>query len=171
MATRGEAESFAGDGISKRVSSATGSKIRQRDDEENRALTYSKWRYDISTTPAGAKLYCIDVDFIEWGFDSNVLYPAAVMEVTRCDMGKHIGEQYLESILNRFNSRDLQGRAARYVAKALSAQSGREICAFINLFREDASEFWVYNLTREKGWWHATPEEYTRFLRGLRGWK
>ncbi len=103
----------------------------------------------------------LDVDFIEWRLRDGKLVAVGVMEVTRVDNGKEVNEQYLKSILDRYEQRDIQARATSQVAESLGTK------AWIILFRENCSEFWVYNLTNKRGWWHLTPEKMEEFLKGL----
>lgn len=134
----------------------SGAKAHQRMDTEWRIKPYSDWHRTLSK-----KLLMLDVDFIEWRFRNGELVPVGVMEVTRVDHGKDVNDRYLNAILNRFNERDLQGRAARKVADALGAK------AYIVLFRQDCSEFWVYNMTDEHGWHYFIPIGMERFLENL----
>lgn len=134
----------------------SGAKAHQRADTEWRIQPYSDWHRTLSKD-----LLMLDVDFIEWRFRNGELVPVGVMEVTRVDHGKDVNDRYLNAILKRFNERDLQGRAARKVAEALATK------AYIVLFREDCSEFWVYNLTDEHGWHYFIPIGMERFLERL----
>ncbi|MBV9673356.1 MAG: hypothetical protein JO076_11115 [Verrucomicrobia bacterium] len=135
---------------------ASGAKAHQREDTENRILPYSLWHRTLDRS-----LLMLDVDFIEWRFKDGELIPAGVMEVTRVDMGKVVDQGYLESIVRRYDMRDLQGRVAREVAKALKTR------AYVVLFREDCSEFWVYDLTYNRGWAYFNPEEMEAFLKRI----
>jgi len=47
------------------------------------------------------------------------------------------------------------------VAEALGTR------AYIVLFREDCSEFWVYNLSDNQGWYYFNPRGMESFLRRL----
>jgi len=103
----------------------------------------------------------LDVDFIEWRYRNGDWVPVGVMEVTRVDAGRHVGEAYLNAIIQRYEQRDLQARAARKVAAALGTK------AYIVLFRADCSEFWVYNLTDRGKWLYLRPDAMERFLKDL----
>ncbi len=111
----------------------------------------------------------LDVDFIEWRFRRNregesEMYAVGVMEVTRVDKGKTVDESYKRQVLARYNERDLQGKAARKLAEALNTK------AYIVLFREDCSEFWIYDLTSNWENWRylPNPDLMASFIRGLR---
>lgn len=134
----------------------TGSKAYQRTDAEWRIKPYSDWHRTLSK-----KLLMLDIDFVEWRFKDGKLVPVGVMEVTRVDKDKSVTINYLNSIINRFEQRDIQARTTRMVASALNAK------AYIILFREDCSEFWVYDLTDQKGWAHFDPKQMEEFLQGL----
>lgn len=111
----------------------------------------------------------VDVDFIEWRFRPTQgegepeMYAAGVIEVTRVDKGKNVDERYKNQVLTRYDARDLQGKAARKLAQALNTK------AYIVLFREDCSEFWVYNLTDNWKEWRYFPSPIlmAAFIRGL----
>jgi hypothetical protein len=135
---------------------ASGAKARQCADAEWRAKPYSEWH----RTLAG-ELCMLDVDFIEWRYRAGELVAVGVMEVTRVDNGREVRAGYLEAIVRRFEQRDMQARAARKVAAALGTS------AYIVLFREDCSEFWVYNLTERRGWDHFDRGAMERFLTQL----
>jgi len=132
-------------------------KAHQRTDAENRILPYSRWHRTLDRS-----LLMADVDFIEWRFRNGEIVPVGVMEVTRIDLGRVVNENYLNAILQRYNVRDLQGRIARKVAEKMGTK------AYIVLFREDCSEFWVYDLTNSIGWDYYNPQEMENFLRWLR---
>jgi hypothetical protein len=83
------------------------------------------------------------------------------MEVTRVDMGKKVGPRYLQSILRRYEQRDMQAAAARKVAQALGTK------AYIVLFRADCSEFWVYNLSDRRDWQRLSSQGMETFLQSL----
>ncbi len=135
----------------------SGAKAHQRGDIENRILPYSLWHRTLDRS-----LLMLDVDFIEWRFRDGDPVPVGVMEVTRVDSGKDVNENYLNSILQRYDIRDLQGKVARKVAEALRTR------AYIVLFRENCSEFWVYDLTCNRGWIHFDPKEMEAFLKRLK---
>ena len=134
----------------------SGSKAYQRSDTEWRIKPYSDWHRTLDR-----RLLMLDVDFIEWRYRGGELVAVGVMEVTRVDKDKEAHHGYLKAIVDRFDTRDLQGRAARKVAEALKTK------AYIVLFREDCSEFWVYNLTDKGSWLYFKTEEMERFLKSL----
>ncbi|MDX2273768.1 MAG: hypothetical protein NW237_17705 [Cyanobacteriota bacterium] len=134
----------------------SGAKAYQRHDSEWRVKPYSDWHRTLDR-----KLLMIDVDFIEWRYREGELIPVGVMEVTRVDHDKLVTPAYLAAIIDRFESRDLQAKAARQVAAALGVN------AFIVLFREDCREFWVYNLTDPSPWQHLLPDQMETFLKAL----
>lgn len=134
----------------------SGAKAHQRTDLEWRIQPYSDWHRTLDRS-----LLMLDVDFIEWRFRNNQLVPVGVMEVTRVDVGKVVNDNYLQAIISRYEERDIQARATRLVASALRTK------AFIVLFRQDCSEFWIYNLTDRTQWTHFTPAEMETFLKNL----
>jgi hypothetical protein len=138
--------------MDKRLTS-TGAKAYQRDDTEWRIKPYSDWHRTLAR-----QLYMLDVDFIEWRNRNGEFVPVGVMEVTQVDLGRHVDDKYLDSIIQRFEARDFQARATRKVASALDTK------AYIILFRQDCSEFWVYNLTDGAGWDYLDPNGMEQFL-------
>jgi hypothetical protein len=134
----------------------SGAKAYQRPDTEWRIKPYSDWHRTLSKS-----LLMLDVDFIEWRIRNGELVPVGVMEVTRADRDRVVDSGYLEAIIQRFEGRDLQARAARKVAAALGTKS------YIVLFREDCSEFWVYDLTNRTGWIHRNARQMVQFLESL----
>lgn len=134
----------------------SGAKAYQRSDTEWRIKPYSDWHRTLDR-----RLLMLDVDFVEWRYRGNDLVAVGVMEVTRVDKGKVVSSAYLNAIIQRFEERDLQARAARKVAAALKTK------AYIVLFREDCSEFWIYNLTDRQGWNYYGAEGMEQFLLSL----
>lgn len=134
----------------------SGAKAYQRADAEWRIKPYSDWHRTLAPN-----LLMLDVDFIEWRYRNGELAPVGVMEVTRVDQGRTVDKYYTDAILQRFEQRDLQAQAARKVAAALKTK------AYIVLFRQDCSEFWVYNLTDRAGWTHYSPQQMADFLQRL----
>jgi hypothetical protein len=135
---------------------ASGAKAHQRNDTEHRLRPYSDWHRTLDRA-----LLMLDVDYIEWRIIGGELVAVGVMEVTRVDQGREVTQGYLDAILHRYNERDIQSRAARKVAEALDTK------AYIVLFREDCSEFWVYNLSETRGWYHTSPVGMERWLTRL----
>jgi hypothetical protein len=134
----------------------SGAKAYQRTDAEWRIKPYSDWHRMLSS-----RLLMLDVDFIEWRYRNGELVPVGVMEVTRVDRDRTVDAHYLDAIVRRFEQRDLQAVAARKVAEALKTK------AYIILFRQDCSEFWVCNLTDRAGWMHYPPQQMAEFLQKL----
>lgn len=132
-----------------------GTKAYQRNDVEHRAKPYLEWRRHIT-----GGLYLNDIDSIEWRARGGVLKPVAVIEVTRVDLGKQVGSGYLSAITDRFMNRDTQGYMTQYIAHKL------EVPAYINLFRQDNSEFWIYSFS-DKTWSYKSPQQMVEFLRSL----
>lgn len=134
----------------------SGAKAHQRTDVEWRSQPYSDWHRTLDRS-----LFMLDVDFIEWRFRNGQMIPVGVMEITRVDTGKEVNSGYLSAILSRYQQRDMQAKAAKYVAAALKTN------AYIVLFRQDCSEFWVHNLSKPHGWNHYSPSEMETFLKAL----
>jgi len=134
----------------------SGAKAHQRNDTEWRIQPYSDWHRTLDK-----RLLMLDVDFIEWRFRDGILVPVGVMEITRVDYYRKVTARYLEAIIHRYTTRDMQSRAIRHVASSLGTK------AYIVLFLKDCSHFWVYNLSDNIGWDEYTPVEMEKFLRRL----
>jgi hypothetical protein len=143
--------------MQKKMTTSSGSKDHQRDDWEDRAAVYRNWRYKAGLSRG----YVADIDQLEYRFIDGVFTPIALLELTRVDDENWISPQYLNAITERFK-RDGQGKVAREVASLL----GLACEAWIVLFRKSLSEFWIYNLTLEKGWVQMSQVEYRNWLNG-----
>jgi hypothetical protein len=133
-----------------------GTKAYQRHDTEDRAFAYKKWHRTI-----GKYCYATDVDLIEWRIKAGVMKPVAITELSRVDNGVFVNSQYLSSVRARWNQRDMQKKTLLYTAAKLC------VPIYLVLFREDLSEFWVDNLYSQTHWWHASEEQYTKWLQNL----
>ncbi|WP_135604103.1 hypothetical protein [Methanococcoides sp. NM1] len=134
----------------------SGSKAYQRKDMEDRGAEYRLWHRSLAP-------YCVafDVDFIEWRTRGGKRVPVAITEITRVDSGKSVTPRYLDSILKRYNERDMQGYVTRYLANKL------EIPAYIILYRQGCSEFWIYKFDNENWQGPLTPKEMGNFIESL----
>lgn len=135
-----------------------GTKARQRSSTEDRTVRYRDWRRTL-----GRALYVNDVDQLEWRMVDEQVQPVGVLELTRVDGSVPVPPSYLARILDRVQRRDPQGR----VACELASRCG--VFAFLVAWRWNCSEFWVYNLSAARGWWHLTPEKYRTWIAGLTG--
>lgn len=103
-----------------------------------------------------------DFDQIEWRSDGQgYLVPVALFELTRVDGNVPVSQNYLDKILDRILKRDQQGELAKRAA------SGLDMKAWIVAFRHDLSEFWVYNLSYERGWFHGDAKWFRGFIESL----
>jgi len=137
-----------------------GTKAIQREDREDRLRDYKQWIYD------QPKLYASDIDQIEWGYQNNQEEPVAVLELTRIDREFKPSDKYFEAIIHRFFVRDTQARRIIKVANRLGVD------AYIVAFLQDLSGFSMYNLCKQDGWKHISPQEYLNWhyqIRGLNG--
>lgn len=133
-----------------------GTKARQYANTEDRTAQYRDWRRKL-----GRDLYVSDIDQLEWRMVNNTVTPVGVLELTRVNGSKEVPQTYLDAILKRICDRDPQGRVACTVALNLGVK------AFVVLFRWDLSEFWAYNLTDARGWFHMWPETYSKWINQL----
>ncbi len=124
-------------------------------ENEERTWRYRKWRRNV-----GDGCYAADVDFIEWRFINGQLEPVALIELSRIDGEPGPALGYFQAVLDRL-ARDAQLKTTLRVAECLGVD------AFMVLFHWDLSEFHVYNLTRDCGWFHADRPGYTRWLHNV----
>lgn len=134
----------------------SGAKDYQRNDHEDRGYEYKRFHRTLRKD-----LIASDVDLIEWRFINGSLKAVAVCEITRVDANITVSKNYLAAIIKRYEERDLQAKMIRKVAANL------ETNAYIILYQEGCREFWVYNLSQMKGWWHVTKEKYIKWLEGV----
>ena len=149
-----------------------GTKARQRDDKEDRTIVYRDFRRDVGKTIKDGRkrntCYVSDLDQIEYIFVDNVPIPVAVLEITRYDfdenkLAPHSWAKYRTSILNRYFTRDAQGKFIVNIAKNLNC------LAYIVLFRCDVESFWVFDLLNNNHFWkHFSKDEYIEWLVTLR---
>lgn len=132
------------------------SKALQRSDGEHRVKPYMDWRRTIKRG-----LYMLDVDDIEWRYRNGKQVAVGVLEMTRVDGDKPVGEGYFQAVLNRFLNRDMQGKTTKIIAEALGTH------AYIVIFRYNCSEFFVYNLTLEGAWVTYNEKQFIEFLDAL----
>jgi hypothetical protein len=139
-----------------------GGKDRQQPHEQGGdGWEFKNWHRAIG----GIGMSAYDVDLIEWRTVNGVFLPVATLEITRVRNLYHesgelidVPPSYLDHILQRFEEIGNQAKAARATAYALNVYS------YIVLYREDCSEFWVFNLTLRVGWRHFDPEQMKEFL-------
>ena len=129
-------------------------KGKQREESEDRTADYRAWRWNI-----GSGCYVSDIDHIEYRISNGIIKPVALLELTRVDGDRPIPDTYLNAILNRFKKRDAQYNLITHAAKELDCK------AWVVLFREDLNEFWLYNLTNNRGWYkNLAKDKYKRWL-------
>jgi len=130
-------------------------KKRNREDKEDRTIIYRDQRREY---PFG---YTQDVDQLEYSFLGDEIVFVASLELTRVDFNSKYPNgptpQYFTKILERFNH-DAQAKFSKQVAKKLG------IDAYIVAFFEDMERFWVYNLSKDKGWRTWNKKEYFDWL-------
>ncbi|PKN12747.1 MAG: hypothetical protein CVU69_05130 [Deltaproteobacteria bacterium HGW-Deltaproteobacteria-4] len=138
-----------------------GSKSVQRSDKGHvdRSENYLKWHRE-----QGRELYMQDIDCIEYKFINGEVVPLSVNEITMVESGIAVTTNYLNAIVDRFN-RDAQYKVITSIAKILGVE------ARVVLYREDCTEFWLYNLTKKKGWLERTPEQMKDWLYQFRSTK
>ncbi len=129
------------------------------DKKEDRGAAYAAFR-----RPLGLGVV-MDFDQVEYRRDANGdLVPAALLELTRVDGNIPVPKTYLAAILARYQKRDRQSQLVCEGARRLGTT------AWIVAFRHDLTEFWIYNLSDERGWWSGDQKWYVEFLEGLKAY-
>jgi hypothetical protein len=140
---------------------AVDTKAQQIDNNIDRTFAFRKWRRNIPDPVP----YTTDVDMIEWVYVDDEPKAVAVLELTRIDYNikyPKVKPSYLAAIKERYEKG--QKKLACKVAQALNC------CAYIVAYREDLTQFYVCNLTRDKGWRVMSEEGYGQWLSDLRQW-
>ena len=141
------------------------SKIRNRDDIEDRCATYRDARWELHIREddeayAPPKLVQ-DIDQLEYTIVDREIRYVAIIEVTRRDKHptiKNPPPSYFEAILERYN-KDMQGKCAVETAKKLGCE------AYIVVFDEDMERLWVYNLNQKRGFEQFNKQEYFQWIK------
>ena len=97
-------------GLEKKLNT-DGRKSWQREDSVDRSLPYKK--YLIANNKDG---FFLDVDCIKWKTVNGVLKPFVITELTACNGEAVVSQAYLDSIISRVFSRDIQGAAITRVS-------------------------------------------------------
>jgi len=136
----------------------SGAKSYQRRDTEDRSLEFRLWHRDLDKS-----LYATDIDLVEIRIINNIPTPVATLEITRVDAQINVSNNYLQSIIERFEKRDFQKKMAIHLARMLKVK------AWIILYREGCNEFWVHCLSEQqkKEWYHFDKERMERWLKSL----
>ena len=135
----------------------SGAKSYQRQDIEDRSKEFRNFHRTLHKS-----LYATDLDLIEWRYINGVLTPVAVLEITRVDQGREVNEQYTSAILSRYEERDMQALATRTAASLMGVK------AWIVLYRQGCTEFWIYNLTNnDNRWYHYDSDRLEKWLQLL----
>ena len=139
----------------KKETTDSGAKAHQRDDLEDRALLFKLWHRDLDPS-----LYSTDIDQIEWRSINGRLTPVAVYEITRIDGDADPPPAYYESILKRFEERDMQADSVVMVARALKTKP------YIILYHKNLKRFHVYDFG-SKTWYHYNEPRMVMFIEKL----
>lgn len=131
-----------------------GSKARQNDSTEDRALIYKDF---LRTIPTNG--FFLDVDFLKFRYVDGEIKPVAITELTRCDY-ETVNQNYLNAIHERVFIRDLQGKTISIIANLLN------VPAYLVLFQKDLLWFYVWSF-RKQIWKYFTKEEYIKWITQL----
>ncbi len=128
-------------------------KGHRRSDIEDRGREYRDWRRGI-----GRSFYVMDIDQVEYRYVNGVMTPVLALELTRLDGDREPPETYFQAITKRFSNRDGQAAAITQLAGKLGVD------AVIVLYRYNLSQFWLYNLTKNKGWYKLSLDGYKQWI-------
>lgn len=132
-------------------------KPRRLESREDRSLDYRDWRRTFKSSS-----YVMDMDQVEYRIVDGEFIPVAVIELTREDHPPVRSAVALQTaVLHRISEENIQAKALVSMAERLGVN------AFLVLFVADLSEFHVYNLSTENGWWVMNRERYQYWIDGL----
>ncbi|MFT5675218.1 MAG: hypothetical protein ACI808_001148 [Paraglaciecola sp.] len=135
----------------------SGAKAHQHKNNEDRSLEFRAMHRTLDK-----KLYATDIDLVEMRMISGTLTAVGTLELTRVDNNIKVNNIYLDSIIERYTKRDFQKNMACYLAKKLGVK------AWIVLFNEDLSEFWIYCLSgAQNRWYHFDIFRFEKWLANL----
>ena len=103
----------------------------------------------------------MDIDQVEYRIVDGEFIPVAVLELTRTDEAVRSAVALQTAVLHRISEENIQAKVLVSMAEHL------DVDAFLVLFVADLSEFHVYNLSTENGWWVMNPERYQYWIDGL----
>jgi len=132
-------------------------KGKQRSDNEDRIASYRSFRFSFGVIGS----YVSDIDHLEYGIIDGIVTPYAILELTRIDGDIPIRGGYLSKILERFTKRDAQKRFITTIGNSLGVN------VYIVAFRHDITEFWLYNLSRGRGWKMVNRDGYIDWIKTL----
>lgn len=126
--------------------------------EPDRTEDYRNWRHTF-----GNKQYVMDLDQVEYKIVDDKIIPCAVLELTRTDEAIYgDGSALYAAVFKRIKIDGSQGKALIEMADRLGVE------AYIVLFVKDLSEFHIYNLSTDVGWYRCDQDGYVRFVKFLR---
>ena len=128
-------------------------KPRRLESREDRSLDYRDWRRTFKSSS-----YVMDMDQVEYRIVDGEFIPVAVIELTRTDEDVRSAVALQTAVLRRISEENIQAKVLVSMAQRLGVD------AFLVLFVADLSEFHVYNLSTENGWWVMNPERYQYWI-------
>jgi hypothetical protein len=125
--------------------------------EYARGKPYSDWHRSLDK-----RLLAQDIDYVEFRQTPNGIVPVAVIETTRVDGRMPVSGTYLNNIIDRYRNWSLKQTAMMTVADGLA------VPAYIVLFRENCSEFWLNDFSDgSNDWTHFDQRQMEDFLLSL----
>ena len=133
-------------------------KKHNREDTEDRSFAYRDARWNLNYGCAQ------DVDYVEYKIVNGEIVYVAVLELTLRETPENLPNPpaaYFEQVKKRYST-ESQGKFTKATAKRLGVD------AYIVVFNEDASRFWVYNLSKGYGFNNElSREKYFNWLKNL----
>ena len=133
-------------------------KKHNRDDTEDRTFAYREARWNLNYGCAQ------DVDYVEYKIVDRKIVYVAVLELTLRETPEGLynpPKSYFEQVKRRYST-EAQGKFTKATAERLGVD------AYIVVFNEEATRFWVYNLSRGYGFKNElNREKYFGWLKKL----
>lgn len=133
-------------------------RARHLESTEDRTVVYRDWHR--KNLPDECKV--MDVDQLEYRFDRDGhIQFRAIIELTIFDPALAAGSggpNLRDAVKRRIFEDTNQGRCLRTLAKKL------DVPALVYLIADDLSQFWVYDIVGNQGWWRCTLDDIKEFL-------
>ncbi len=137
-----------------------GTKALQKDEGEDRCLEYRNMHREMM----GRRCYVQDLDQIEFretGDPNDPYRIVAIIDITRSEEDVRDQTSYLQSVYHRYFHTSAQGAILR------KAQAAFKVPAYLVLFKQSLTDFWIYSLGHSRWAGPYTQQAYVRWIKAL----
>ena len=128
----------------------------EKEGGESRTEFYRSWRTKVGIASVS------DVDQVEYVMRGGDAVPVAIIELSVADYGPPPG--FFDAILHeKLSEARGQGKVLRLLAERLKV----DLYGLI-LLKDNTSDFWLYNITKARGWKRMTEREFVQWLGRIR---